>query len=117
MNGKGNGYFTTVPALLESLKATFGKVGEMDELKDKVLNADILLLDDIGTENLTDWASSVMFEIINDRYINERITLYTSNLNPEELEKRIGRNGEKIISRIFGTTRPWQVVGKDERIA
>ena len=88
----------------------------MDELKQKVMGVDLLVLDDIGTEAWTDWASTVMFEIINDRYINKRRTIFTSNLDPNELANRIGANGEKIVSRIFGMCYVRKMNGKDRRL-
>ncbi len=114
--GRGNGLFVTVPSLLESLKGTFGKGSKTEELKEKVMSVDLLVLDDIGTEAWTEWASTVMFELINDRYINKRKTIFTSNLDPNELAARIGPNGEKIVSRIFGMCYVRKMSGKDRRI-
>ncbi len=66
---------------------------------------DILVLDDIGAEKITDWSFSVLTKIINYRYNYLKPTIFTSNYSGEELKKdrldariigRIGEMSEKI---------------------
>lgn len=49
-----------------------------------------LVLDDIGTQNPTNWRNETLFELINDRHGADRTTIFTSNYSLDELEKRIG---------------------------
>ena len=49
----------------------------------------MLVLDDFGTQNATDWAQEKLFQIINYRYINRFPTVITTNLPLNEIEPRI----------------------------
>jgi len=44
-----------------------------------------LVVDDLGTERLTEWAAEVLFRIFNARYIARAHTLVASNVRPEDL--------------------------------
>jgi DNA replication protein DnaC len=82
--------FLTVPDLLDALRHAFGgPAGSFEERFDRVRHAPLLLLDDFGTQNATDWAREKLFQILNYRYINRLPTVVTTNLAPEELEGRI----------------------------
>ncbi len=43
---------------------------------------DVLLLDDLGKESPTSWSREVLFKVLNERYLADRRTLVTSNLDP-----------------------------------
>jgi len=43
------------------------------------------VMDDLGTERLTDWAAEVLFRIFNARYAARAHTLVASNVRPEDL--------------------------------
>ena len=64
-----------------------------------LLECDLLILDDLGTEFLTQFTTSVLYNIINTRYINSRPTIISSNLTPRELEERYG---QQLFSRFAG---------------
>ena len=83
--------FTVVPDLLDHLRSTFGPSSEIayDERFEQVRGADLLLLDDFGTENATPWAREKLFQIFNHRYNYRLPTVITSNRKPEELDPRI----------------------------
>jgi DNA replication protein DnaC len=44
-----------------------------------VMEADLLVLDDLGAERLTDWVEETMSLIVNTRYNERRLTIFTSN--------------------------------------
>ena len=44
-----------------------------------------LVVDELGTERLTDWAAAVLFRIFNARYVARAHTLVASNVRPEDL--------------------------------
>ncbi len=64
-----------------------------------LIECDLLILDDLGTEFLTQFTTSVLYNIINTRYINSRPTIISSNLTPRELEERYG---QQLFSRFAG---------------
>jgi len=99
--------FLVVPDLLDELRATYkSEVNEMD-LLDTARTIPILILDDLGAHNYTDWTRNRIYSIINYR-MNELLpTIITSNLSLDEMEDYIGlRTTSRIIqsSRIFRLT-------------
>jgi DNA replication protein DnaC len=99
--------FLVVPDLLDELRATYkSDVNEMD-LLDTARTIPILILDDLGAHNYTDWTRNRLYSIINYR-MNELLpTVITSNLTLDEMEDYIGvRTTSRIIqsSRIFRLT-------------
>ncbi len=84
--------FTVVPHLLDHLRSTFAPQSSAtyDELFDKVLNAGLLILDDLGAEYATSWAQEKLFQIINSRYIYQMPTVITTNVDLiQDLDDRI----------------------------
>lgn len=89
-------YFRVVPDLLDQLRATFDPETGVayDERFQQIRNANLLVLDDLGTENSTAWASEKLFQLINHRYNEQLPTVITSNTQLERIEDR-------IVSRIL----------------
>jgi DNA replication protein DnaC len=92
--------FMSVPYLLLEIKSTFSDVSEITEtdLIKKYSNIDVLVLDDLGAEKMTEWAYSVLYVLINERYEKDKITIFTSNLSLNELSEKLG--DDRIPSRI-----------------
>mgnify|MGYP005855398493 CR=1 FL=1 len=83
--------FVVVPDLLDHLRATFSPTSDVtyDAQFDKVRNAPLLILDDLGTESSTPWAQEKLFQILNYRYSARLPTVITSNHKLEEIEPRL----------------------------
>lgn len=82
--------FITVPDLLDSLRFAYSDPETSFEARfEEIRNADLLVLDDFGTQNATGWAQEKLFQIINYRYINKLPTVITTNLMLDEIEGRI----------------------------
>jgi DNA replication protein DnaC len=91
--------FAVVPDLLDHLRTTFGPDSEStyDQRFNAIRTADLLILDDLGTENATPWAREKLFQIINHRY-NERMpTVVTTN----DLDRVEGRIRSRLYDRQF----------------
>jgi DNA replication protein DnaC len=73
--------FAVVPDLLDYLRTTFGPDADStyDQRFSAVRGADLLILDDLGTENATPWAREKLFQIINHRYNQGLPTVVTTN--------------------------------------
>ena len=97
-NGFGVLYNSTQNFLSAVEKEHFGNDKDGDTLI-SLLECDLLILDDLGTEFLTQFTTSVLYNIINTRYINSRPTIISSNLTPRELEERYG---QQLFSRFAG---------------
>lgn len=83
------------PEFLRSLKASFSS--DFDELYNDVKCADLLLLDDIGAENVTPWSrDEILGPIIQYRMEEGLPTFFTSNLTLEELEMHLSMESKKI---------------------
>lgn len=82
--------FITVPDLLDSLRFAYGNPETTFEARfEEIRNADLLVMDDFGTQNATAWAQEKLFQIINFRYTNKLPTVITTNLIFDEIESRI----------------------------
>lgn len=90
---------TSIEALLNKIKKSFntwGSEGEIETLN-SLSNADLLILDDLGTENITDWSLSKIYNIIDSRYRNKLPLIITTNLKINDLENTYGK---RTIDRI-----------------
>jgi DNA replication protein DnaC len=75
------GLFYDVRDLLRVIRGTYNplvRTAEMDILR-PVMEADILVLDDIGSEKTSEWVEETMNLIVNTRYNERRHTIFTSN--------------------------------------
>ncbi|MFI5271647.1 MAG: ATP-binding protein [Ktedonobacterales bacterium] len=74
-------YFAVVPELLDHLRAAFAPTSELtyDEMFETVKQVELLVLDDLGAQNSTPWASDKLFQIINFRYNYRMPTVITTN--------------------------------------
>jgi DNA replication protein DnaC len=82
--------FITVPDLLDSLRFAYNDPETTFEARfEDIRNANLLVMDDFGTQNATPWAQEKLFQIINYRYINKLPTVITTNLVLDEIESRI----------------------------
>jgi DNA replication protein DnaC len=82
--------FLTVPDLLDTLRFAYDSVDTTFEQRfEQIRNAELLVLDDFGTQNATGWAQEKLFQIINYRYINRLPLVVTTNLALDEIEARI----------------------------
>ena len=66
-----------------------------------LIQCDLLILDDIGAEKVTDWVQDTLFRMVDGRYRREKPIFYTSNLKPKELVDKLG---QRIYDRILETT-------------
>ena len=60
---------------------------------------EILIIDDFGTEQVASWINDRFYQIINDRYVNKKVTIFTSNIELEKLQY-----DDRITNRIKETT-------------
>lgn len=89
------------------------KFGRADTDTEKLLiDADLLILDDLGAEFTTAYTVSAIYNILNSRICKGVPTIISSNLDLEEIK---GRYPESIASRIIGTFSPVEFIGKDVR--
>ena len=82
--------FLTVPDLLDELRAAFSDEDTTFQARfDEIRSAPLIVLDDFGTQNATEWAREKLFQILNHRYTNRLSIVITTNLTLEEIEPRL----------------------------
>ena len=83
--------FTVVPDLLDHLRATFSpsSAASYDHVFNQVRSADLLILDDLGTQSATPWAREKLYQILNYRYETKLPTVITTASNLDEIDPRI----------------------------
>lgn len=99
--------FATSPQILNEIRATWDKERDYSESKllEDLSNTKILIIDDFGTEKPKDWINDRFYSIINQRYINKKPTIFTSNheLNFLEYDDRIT---SRIRERVYQISFP-----------
>lgn len=109
------------PELLRDLKSNFDELGDtLSYLED----VDLLLIDDIGAEKVTEWSrDEILGTILQKRMNNYKTTFFTSNLNIEELANHLGttKSGEdslkayRILERIKQLTQDLELISENRR--
>ena len=79
----------------------------------KIFDVDLLIIDDLGTETMTNNKYTELFNIINTRLLNNKKILISTNLTLNELYERYD---ERVISRLIGEFRICKFVGDDIRL-
>lgn len=108
--------YGTVATLLAKLRSTYNddKVDER-QVFDKFVNCDLLIIDDLGKEKVTEWADQVMFEIINTRYERNKSLVITTNMRLSALQAKYENTGAALVSRILEMCQGVQMDGIDWR--
>ncbi|MDQ7038928.1 MAG: ATP-binding protein [Aquificota bacterium] len=87
----------------------------------RILDLPLIVLDDLGSERLSDWQREIMAYIISYRYNNLKSTVITTNFPLEERQGKTHglRLSERIdpgtVSRIYGMGKVVYIKGKDRR--
>lgn len=94
------------------------KNGNTDEELSKYGNCDLLVIDDLGIELGTEYEKTILYQIINSRYLKCLPTVITSNLSLKELIEKSNNDSVifKIVSRIKEMTTKIEMTGKDRRV-
>lgn len=95
------GIFYNMTDLLDDIRREF-KANDSGDIFGTVQSIPILVLDDIGAANHTDWVGEKYYSLINHRYNNKLITILTTNMLMYEIEKSFD---PRIFSRIKGASK------------
>lgn len=84
-----------------------------------VFDADVLVLDELGAAKPTDWVRDTMMHIINTRYNDKKLTIFTTNYPDERVSDREetleDRIGVRLRSRLYEMCRTVVIEGQDFR--
>ena len=112
-------YFGNVVDIMAFIKSTYNEGAEISEMEainimtDKV---DLFIIDDLGKENNTEYTLSMLYQLINRVYENEKPIIITTNFNSGELARKLGERGQAIVSRITEMCEPVIFKGEDWRL-
>ncbi|KHD33973.1 DNA replication protein, partial [Clostridium acetobutylicum] len=107
--------------LLARIQQTYnkwGKEAESDIIRG-LTNADLLIIDDLGTEKSSEWSKSIIYNIVDSRYRSKLPLIITSNLNIKPNERHGALEElyhERTESRIFEMCTPVENTSKSIRI-
>jgi DNA replication protein DnaC len=107
--------YQTSSSLIEILReAQFDNndTGFKEKLED-VFDCELLIIDDLGTEYITDFSQMELFNLINKRLITQKKMIISTNLS---LDNFFNTYPERITSRIFGNFTMFKFYGEDIRI-
>lgn len=113
--------FATSLDILDEIRATYDPNNEESEssLLNDLVSAEFLVIDDFGTERVTDWVGEKFYQIVNKRYMNKKVTFYTSNYDLMKLkyDDRISsRIRERTILVHFPEESVREVIARQENI-
>jgi len=96
-----------------------GDTENFDELQyEELFNVDLLIIDDLGTENMTEARRSELFNILNTRLLNstKKHTKTVISTN-KDLKELVNYYDQRIVSRILGHFEICRFFGKDIRLS
>jgi len=119
---RARGLFYDVRDLLRIIRSTYNPVvrtAEMDILR-PVMEAEVLVLDDLGAEKPSEWVEETMNLIVNTRYNERRITIFTTNYEASQdtadLDSLQVRVGFRMWSRLHEMCEFVDFTGLDYRL-
>ena len=120
------GIFRAFPELLKDIQNSWNPISQSSELSllTPVLEAEVLVLDELGAQNPTSWVRDTLGYILNHRYNENRVTLLTTNYFDEQgrsdarrglADSLVDRIGAPLRSRLFEMCKTQEMKGKDFR--
>ena len=105
-------YFTAFQ-LFELLSPSHTEENDLRQRSEAVLDSDLLILDDLGTEMLNTFTVSRLFQVLNERALRRRSTIISTNLSLKDFRDLYS---ERIFSRITSSYTLLKFTGSDIRI-
>ena len=119
---QARGLFYQFGALLRQIQDSYNPVSQNSELAvlAPVFNAEVLVLDELGASKPTDWVRDTMMQIINNRYNEKRLTIFTTNYSDSRKNEKDGeiledRIGVPLRSRLYEMCKTVVIEGEDYR--
>lgn len=106
--------YCSTPNILSKLESQrFSRFNEQTENTEEYLTqCDLLILDDLGTEFITQYTSSAIYNVLNTRIMLGKPTIISTNMDIRELERSYS---QRFVSRIMGNSIKLDFVGNDIR--
>ena len=101
-------YYGSWPEMLDTLRSGYqdGASMDYDARMKTLLGVDLLVLDDLGSENVTAWSNEKLFELVNHRYTRRMPLVVTTNLRVPDaqcaIEPRVrSRLNDKRLAQVL----------------
>lgn len=108
--------YQTAPILMDMILDAKFSQDRKEQEKEKYLgifDVDLLIIDDLGTENMTNTKFTELFNIINSRLLKNKKTIISTNLMLPELANEYD---ERVMSRLIGNYTICKFYGDDIRL-
>lgn len=99
-------------AKLEKERFRYNRNDDTEDTESYLIECDLLILDDLGTEFSTPFSNAAIYNIINSRIMLSKPTIISTNLTTKELEKAYT---QRVASRIIGNNIRLAFLGNDVR--
>ena len=112
------GRFADFTALVLEIQMTFDGSGSSREILRPLIEADLLVLDELGAGKTTPWVMDLLYYLVNTRYLEGRVTLFTTNFSDfprGQTESLTDRVSARIRSRLYEMCRRLELRGRDYR--
>ncbi len=120
-NKSGRLLFSNFQDLIQEIQASFDsdQVPSKSEILRPLLEADLLVLDELGSQKPTTFVQDILYYVINTRYNDEKSTIFTTNYVDEPADGReenlTARVGNRLRSRLYEMAPMVKLSGKDHR--
>ena len=119
------GRYADFTSLMFAIHSTFDDTStdSLASVLRPVIDAEVLVLDELGAQKPTDWVLQNLYWIINRRYNEQRPTIFTTNYHLEpadapgetSAEKLSSRLSPQLVSRLYEMAKPVSLPGVDFR--
>ena len=108
-------YYSAIGLFEVLARETFHSTVKDDlyNLYDYLYNCDLLIVDDLGTENTNSFVSSQLFALINERNLRKKSTVISTNLSLGEIRDRYS---DRVFSRLVNSYTALKLSGEDIRV-
>jgi DNA replication protein DnaC len=108
-------------SLLKEIQNSYNPISQTSELivLAPLIETEVLVLDELGASKPTDWVRDTMRQVINTRYNDRKLTIFTTNyLDERHTERDVileDRIGVRLRSRLFEMCKTVRIEGEDYR--
>ena len=103
--------YETMQTLMDDFSENQFRGGSADSVA-RYYDADLLIVDDLGSELTNQFTVSVLYNLINQRMNKSKATVFSTNLSQKELRERYA---DRVVSRLLGVYKPLVFKGNDIR--
>ncbi len=98
---------------LSKIKFDYKNTEDLHKSYEDLFQCDLLIIDDLGTELTNNFVASQLFSLINDRHLQQKAVIISTNLSLEDFRNRYS---DRIFSRITSNYELCKITGPDIRM-